>query len=249
MHQFGHVYALQQELLNPNANNWFRAVELWHTAREEGVAMNSSHFSSILRQCVIPGAWEQSLQVLAQMRRESIRPDVIGVGCALAACVEGRHYDEVEKIFENFHNTMLLDSVCYLALIRARQESGNHVMAIEAGRRQQRDGIDFLPYTYTHLLEACRDADDTVYALELAQHMRRDSWLPEKRALAALETLSHRHKELPSLTRLLDGNESTSTEPLLPLSFSPSMRQGKPSPPKSGQLPTDAFATRGRGRH
>ncbi|KAK7197017.1 Pentatricopeptide repeat domain containing protein [Novymonas esmeraldas] len=196
MHQFGHVYALQQELLDPNANNWFRAVELWHTARQEGVAMNVSHFTSILRQCVQPGAWAQSLQVLRQMKRENIRPDVVGVGCALAACVEGRHYAAVEDIFATFHKSMLLDSVCHLALIRARQESGDMQGAIKAGRQQEAEQVPFLPYTYTHLLEACSIEDDADYAMELVRNMRSEQWAPSQRAVVAIERLGRRHEQL-----------------------------------------------------
>ncbi|KAG5503563.1 hypothetical protein JKF63_05703 [Porcisia hertigi] len=203
MHQFGHVYALQQELLDQSAHNWFRAVELWHTARQEGIAMNVSHFTSILRQCVEPGAWAQSLQVLRQMRRENIRPDVVGVGCALAACVEGKHYDEVENIFATFHKTMLLDSVCHLALIRARHENGDHKAALAAGRQQQAEQVPFLPYTYTHLLEACNTEDDADYAMELVRNMHSEQWAPSKRALVAIEDLGRRHESLAIMSRSL----------------------------------------------
>ncbi|KPI84452.1 hypothetical protein ABL78_6481 [Leptomonas seymouri] len=193
MHQFGHVYALQQELLDPNANNWFRAVELWHTARQEGVAMNTTHFTAILRQCVQPGVWAQSLQVLQQMKREHIRPDVVGVGCALAACVEGKHFGAVEDVFNSFHKSMQLDSVCHLARIRARQECGDTKGAIEAGKQQQQEQVPFLPYTYTHLLEACNAEDDDVYALELVRSMHAEQWAPSQRAVVALRELGGRH--------------------------------------------------------
>lgn len=214
MHQFGHVYALQQELLDPNANNWFRAVELWHTARQEGIAMNSSHYTAILRQCVQPGVWAQSLQLLRQMKRENVRPDVVGVGCALAACVEGKHYAAVEDIFMTFRSTMLLDSVCHLALIRARQESGDAAGAIQAGRQQQAEQVPFLPYTYTHLLEACSAADDGEYAMELVRAMRSEQWAPSRRAAVAIEDLAQRHAHLADVARplLSDGDAAADAQ-------------------------------------
>ncbi|KPA79344.1 putative mitochondrial hypothetical protein [Leptomonas pyrrhocoris] len=216
MHQFGHVYALQQELLNPNANNWFRAVELWHTARQEGVAMNSTHFTAILRQCVQPGAWAQSLQALQQMTREHIRPDVIGVGCALAACVEGKHYVAVEDIFNTFHKSMQLDSVCHLARIRARQECGDTKGAIEAGKQQQQEQAPFLPYTYTHLLEACNVEDDDVYALELVRSMHTEQWAPSQRAAVAMRELGDRHpliaRASEPVLELVDSNSPLSLD-------------------------------------
>ena len=63
MHQFGHVYALQKELLNPHRDDWFRALELWHTGRHVGVAFNAAHYRMIAKQLVAlptttPGAAE-----------------------------------------------------------------------------------------------------------------------------------------------------------------------------------------------
>ncbi|CCW62655.1 unnamed protein product [Phytomonas sp. EM1] len=178
MHQFGHVYALQQELLNPDANNWFRAAELWHTARHEGIAMNVSHYRNALRQCVRPGAWEQALRFLSQMERDNIRPDVNCVSNILATCVEGKRPQEVEEVFKTYSQEMMLDSVCYLALIRSRVESGRPVEAVEAGRVQETQGVPFLPHTYTHLLEAASEATNAQYAFELVRRMHSEQWLP-----------------------------------------------------------------------
>lgn len=193
MHQFGYVYALQQELLNSDANDWFHAMELWHTARQEGVAMNSAHYTNLLRQCVQPAAWEASLSVLRQMKRESIRPDVVGVGAVLAACAEAKRIDEVEAVFTTFRRTMLLDSVCYLALIRARAEAGRAAEALAAGRQQDEDRVPFLPYTYSYLLEAANTADDASYGLELVYRMRSEQWAPTQKALTAVGQLAARH--------------------------------------------------------
>lgn len=193
MHQFGHVYALQQELLNAEANNWFRAMELWHTARHEGVAMNVSHYTNILRQCVPPTAWEASLMVLKQMRRENIRPDVVGVGCALAACADANRSEEVEKVFSCFSGKLKLDSICYLALIKAKMSRGGYAEALAVGREQDADGVPFLPHTYTHLLEAAEVADDGEMALELARRMSSEQWPVSDRGREALKKLSTRH--------------------------------------------------------
>ncbi|EPY28594.1 hypothetical protein STCU_00402 [Strigomonas culicis] len=207
MHQFGHVYALQQELLNPNAHNWFRAVELWHTARHEGVAMNSQHFTSILRQCVEPAAWEQSLLVLQQMKRENVRPDVVSVACMMAACAEAGRRQEVEQLFEAFEGKMLLDSICYLALIRVRAESGCPREAIAAGKMQEEHNVPFLPNTFELLLEAADDADDALYAEVLARRMRSEHWVPSHKALEHVKKLCARHHMEDQFRPLVEGWE------------------------------------------
>lgn len=216
MHQFGHVYALQQELLDVQAQNWFRAMELWHTARQEGVAMNSSHFTNIARQCVQPGAWEQALWVIQQQKRECIRPDVVCVGCVLATCVHAKRYDEVERIFKTFSQSMMLDSVCYLALIRARSERGDVQAVMEAGRAQEAAGVPFLPHTYEFLLEAVCDVEDDAYAVELVRRMEREEWVPTARTASALSRLRLRgaldEVSLASHSYLRVGDGGASTE-------------------------------------
>ncbi|ORC88870.1 uncharacterized protein TM35_000153010 [Trypanosoma theileri] len=193
MHQFGHVYALQQELLSPQSNNWFRAIELWHTARHEGVALNAAHYTNILRQCVRPAAWEASLAVLHQMQREGIRPDVVGVGCVLASCAEANRSHEVEEVFKKFSGKMKLDSVCYLALIKAKMSQEKWTEAIEVGKQQEAEGIPFLPYTFTHLLEAANEADDAMFALDLVRRMRGEQWELAERGRSAFKKLCMRH--------------------------------------------------------
>src|SRR5688500_143844 len=102
MHQFGHVYALQQELLSREPRTWFRAIELWHTARHEGLALNSAHYGKILQACVPAAQWHAALQVLSQMRRDAIRPDIVGVGSALAACARAQRWEEALNTFRYF---------------------------------------------------------------------------------------------------------------------------------------------------
>lgn len=212
MHQFSHVYALQKELLNPAANNWFRALELWHTAREEGVALNSSHYSQMLRQCVQPAAWEAALWILRQMKRENIRPDVVGVSCALATCVEGKRNVEVEKIFSQFSKVMLLDSICFLALIRSRIENGSPAGAIEAGKQQATARLPFSPDTITLLLEACAKAPQQEhlgnFVDELVYYMKAQKFSPSKRCLKALTAIEERYGYKIPFLQLPDPREA-----------------------------------------
>ncbi|EPY37775.1 hypothetical protein AGDE_06159 [Angomonas deanei] len=212
MHQFGHVYALQQELLDTNTNDWFRAVELWHTARQEGVAMNNQHFSNILRQCVSPGAWEQSLQVLKQMKRENIRPDVVGVGSILASLVEGGQSDKVEELFNEYSGKMLLDSVCYLALIKAKVKSGDTKGALEVGKRQEDDRVPSLPYTYITLLDAAMDSNEPEYVLSLMSGLKNDNWQLNQNTLKKVEMFGKKHQLELELRRFLNTEDTKRIE-------------------------------------
>lgn len=195
MHQFGHVYALQQEMLKKESNNWFRAIELWHTAREEGIALNSAHYGNILRQCVKPAAWKAAIMVLRQMKKESIRPDVVGIGCALAACVEAKRYDDVEMIFKQYSKLMVLDSICFFALVRSRMEQGNAIGAIDAGKMQDREDILFAPAAVELLLEACLETSDAGFAEDLVYHLEKVRATPSFHCVKILREVQER---LPS---------------------------------------------------
>lgn len=171
MHQFGHVYALQHELLSPNRSNWFRAMETWHTAREENLALNNVHYTHILRQCVPPAQWEASLSVLRQMRREAIRPDVVGVGCTLAACCDAEKYDEALHVFDHFQEKVKLqmDSVCFLAALKASSKSANWNKALAICALQKEEGIPAQCDVHAALVvEAVEKAEDRGLASSVA---------------------------------------------------------------------------------
>lgn len=170
-HSFGHVYALQQELLDPSANHWFRAIELWHTAREEGLALNTSHYTNILRQCVRPAAWEGALRVLEQMKKDCVRPDVVSVGCVLSTLVEGEKWEQVESVFRSFSAVMKLDSVCFLAVMRARASQADYGGVIAAAKQQRIAHVTLAVDALWLLIDACTATTDTDFAEELVQYV------------------------------------------------------------------------------
>lgn len=162
MHQFGHVYALQMELLAKSRGNWFRAVELWHTARHEGLALNNTHYTNILRQCAQAAQWEQSLLVLKQMRRDAIRPDPTGVSCAMVACVEAHQWEPAVDVFTHYNSTvkLKLGAHCFMAASIAMNKSGRHNDAVRFGSEAV-EFIESAPGDFeVLLLESLDRADD-----------------------------------------------------------------------------------------
>lgn len=168
MHQFGHVYLLQQEFLqrpSADASDWFRAMELWHTARHEGLALNVAHYSNVLAHCAAPesGApWGAALAVLRQMRRDALRADCGVVALALQCCAREARWAEALRVFGHFAGIggesggngevqpsqphehagkysgvgLRMDSVCVAAVIRACVAAG--------GEEPQRQALCFV---------------------------------------------------------------------------------------------------------
>eukprot|EP00672_Neobodo_designis_P028375 CAMPEP_0174853618 /NCGR_PEP_ID=MMETSP1114-20130205/29166_1 /TAXON_ID=312471 /ORGANISM="Neobodo designis, Strain CCAP 1951/1" /LENGTH=189 /DNA_ID=CAMNT_0016088275 /DNA_START=21 /DNA_END=586 /DNA_ORIENTATION=+ len=123
-HQFGHVYHLQSEMLGAKSD-WFRACEMWHTARSEGVAMNIAHYNGICAQLVAPGRWSTALELLRCMRSQALRPDATLIATAAAACVEGQRSDvavELVNHYTSVHNMRPNDRM-------------RHVLAVALQRR------------------------------------------------------------------------------------------------------------------
>jgi hypothetical protein len=204
MYQFGHVYCLQQELLKAGTGDWFRATELWHTARHEGLALNSAHYGHLLRHHVPAAQWSGALAVLRQMRRDAIRPDVVGVGCAVAACAEAAQWEAALRTVAYFeHRGLLLDSHCYHAATVACNRAGQWDAALAVGARQDAAGVAMLPSNYTALLEACGESDECDMAVVLVRRMAADRLPLPRRAEAPLLELASRHERGGPLKALL----------------------------------------------
>ena len=196
MHQFGHVYALQHELLSLTRADWFHAVELWHTARHEGLALNTTHYTNILRQCVRPAQWEQSLVVLRQMRRDAIRPDVVGVACTMAACAEAEQWQQGLQVLAHFEKKMQLDSQCYLAAMRCCNSAKQWELTIKVGELQEAASIPLLPASYVPLLEACDALNDADKALVFVRQIGDQRWPFAPRAAVAARRLCARQNRI-----------------------------------------------------
>ena len=195
MHQFGYVYSLQHEMLNPDLNNWYRALELMHAARAEGVAMNVSHYNQILRTFVRPGKWDEAVKILDQMRREGIRPDVVGVGSALSACANEGRAKEAQEIFDFYFGKrqMKPDSHCFHALMVAKKKAGGEGGSLDGllgvTAVQQREGIPLSQPQFVALLESCEAEEDREKAMAVVEIMRGQKMAVPERALPLLERM------------------------------------------------------------
>ena len=156
MHQFGHVYSLQHEMLNPAADDWFRALELWHSAREEGVALNVAHYSNMLRQCVTASPWEASLSVLSKMKEDGIRADATCVAMSLSSCADKGRWREALHVLHHYRDNekLKLDSQCYLGALRSLKQSGQTERMYAVAADQARSSVPLSQGSYELLLEA-----------------------------------------------------------------------------------------------
>jgi hypothetical protein len=158
MYQFGHVYCLQYELLQPRqSGDWFRACELWHTARHEGLALNVAHYRCITRQMVPAAQWQTALAVVAQMGREAIRPDAAVAANVVAACVEAGQWEAGVQVFDTTVTAtgMRVNEQLALAVARAMLRGGQW----QAALRHAESHVLSEP-SVTALLEASAQLDE-----------------------------------------------------------------------------------------
>ena len=119
MHQFGHIYALQREM-SKTSNSWFRAAELWHIARNEGVPYSSYNYAHILRMCNRDKQWHQALLIHAQMRQEGITFETDCAEQVLAACARCNAWQQVLSLYEEMKVLgVFLNDFCRLSIIKA----------------------------------------------------------------------------------------------------------------------------------
>lgn len=156
--------------------------------------MNCTHYTNILRQCVPAAAWEQSLKVLRQMKRDAIRPDVVGVGCAMACCADAQQPEACQRIFDAYSTKMQLDSQCFLALIKVYSRAKRHREAAAVGALQEEAAVPMLPETYCAIIEAADADDNCELVFEYCRRLKADNWggIPNK-SMAAARSIAERH--------------------------------------------------------
>jgi len=141
MHQFGHIYALQQEMTRTDIS-WFRAMELWHTSRHEGIPYATKNYAHLLRFCNRDSQWEQAFVIFRQMRASAVSVNVSCVHNILVAAVKGGQWKRCLAAYDHFKSRdgILYDEMCYLAAVRAAQQGGQWQTAmcvLEEGSRMQ----------------------------------------------------------------------------------------------------------------
>ncbi|KNH06377.1 hypothetical protein XU18_2882 [Perkinsela sp. CCAP 1560/4] len=119
MHQFGHIYALQREMSKPT-NSWFRAMELWHVARSEGVPYSSYNYAHILQMCNRDTQWSQAMKICTQMHREGISLETDCAQHILAACVRSGQWEMTLQFFAEMRRRGIqLNELCVLSVVIA----------------------------------------------------------------------------------------------------------------------------------
>mmetsp|Transcript_26090 Transcript_26090/g.40702 ORF Transcript_26090/g.40702 Transcript_26090/m.40702 type:complete len:225 (-) Transcript_26090:21-695(-) len=126
MHQFVHIYALHREM-EKTTNSWFRAMELWHIARDEGVPYSSFNYAHILRFCTRDKQWEQSLTILSQMDDEGITLDTDCAQQILTACVRCERWDVALQFFEKVQSRgVRLNELSLLSVMMALRRKARY---------------------------------------------------------------------------------------------------------------------------
>ena len=119
MPQFGHIYALQREMAK-TSNSWFRAAELWHIARNEGVPYSSHNYAHILRICNRDRQWKQALQICTQMRREGVTFETDCMQEALAACMQCGQWEATLELHKDLKAIgVYLNDMCLISILKA----------------------------------------------------------------------------------------------------------------------------------
>ena len=106
--------------MSKNSNSWFRAAELWHVARNEGVPYSSYNYAHILKTCNRDKQWHQALLIHAQMRQEGITFETDCAEQTLAACARCNAWQQVLSLYEELKvSGVFINDFCRLSIIKA----------------------------------------------------------------------------------------------------------------------------------
>lgn len=110
------------ESSNPNYNDnilWKKALDLLECMENEGVRRDSFTFSSAISTCGAAGRWQESLDLIDEMKRET-KPNKIAYTSAITACANSEKWEPAFELFNDMKNDGLQpDLVAYNALINA----------------------------------------------------------------------------------------------------------------------------------
>ncbi|KAL7439812.1 hypothetical protein ACHAXM_006862 [Skeletonema potamos] len=110
------------ESSNPAYNDnilWKKALDLVDCMEKEGVRRDSFTFSSAISTCGAAGRWQESLDLIGAMKRET-KPNKIAYTSAITACANSEKWEPAFELFNDMKNDgMQPDLVAYNALINA----------------------------------------------------------------------------------------------------------------------------------
>ncbi|KAL7496583.1 hypothetical protein ACHAWT_004757 [Skeletonema menzelii] len=110
------------ESSNPAYNDnilWKKALDLIGSMEKEGVPRDSFTFSSAISTCGAAGRWQESLDLIDAMKRET-KPNKIAYTSAITACANSEKWEAAFELFNDMKKDGLQpDLVAYNALINA----------------------------------------------------------------------------------------------------------------------------------
>eukprot|EP00760_Papus_ankaliazontas_P017538 PhM_4_TR17308/c0_g1_i1/m.12700 len=174
MFQFGHIYALHQELTRRD-QNWFRAFELWHVARHEGVTYNTHNYGSLLQLCNRSSQWTAALRVVSQMAHEGVSTDTTCAHNTLVAAVKAGQWQACLGSAHYFvHKGVEFDEMCTLAVVRAAKLGGQWEGALHAAlgtRLSVLQSPKYLPAVESEVVGYLTDSGMGDLAMQLMEHL------------------------------------------------------------------------------
>ncbi|KAL7448132.1 hypothetical protein ACHAWC_000380, partial [Mediolabrus comicus] len=98
---------------------WKVALDLVHCMETEGIRRDSFTFSSAISTCGASGRWQESVDLIEAMKRET-KPNKIAYTSAITACANSEKWEPAFELFNDMKNDGLQpDLVAYNALINA----------------------------------------------------------------------------------------------------------------------------------
>ena len=187
-----HVASLLQKFSPRDAKEYSMAVSAWGRVRQ----------------------WKQAVELLSEMKRHGVEPDVITYNAAISACAKGKQWKHALGLLSEMRERGLEPNVItYSAAMSACEKGSQWERALELLQEMHNYGIEPNVITYSAALSACAKGSQSEHALELLSEMRERGVEPNVITYSAAMSACAKGSQWERALELLNDMRSRGVEP------------------------------------
>jgi len=187
------------------ARNYFDKLRSWSESNANE-SPSVFAYNSLANAYVNAGDWRGSLELLEEMRQQSVLPDVRTYTAACASCFQDRSWEVALSLLSDMKQHTVEPSVkTYQTVLKVINAAGQwkHCMRIYSELRDQ----DVIPSAliYSHIIEAACRLGDVNQALRIHRTMLRAQKAPTQRATSLLLSNLLRNNMTMDVVEVMEG--------------------------------------------
>jgi len=160
---------------------WQEALQLFISMNKYcGNKSNVYCYNAAMSACRKGKRWKLALDILRNMKRDELHPDVISYSTAISACEKSGKVDEAVALLQEMKaDNMSPDVIIYSATISACEKGGKVEKAIDLLEEMQANEVQPDVITYNATISACEKGGASDAAIKLFRQMETKNISPD----------------------------------------------------------------------